>query len=162
MVEEFRLRAALRNVDGRYLVEKIDVRVANDKGIALKADGSLELGHPFEKLPVTAVDLNVHLTTPDTASVKPLLTDAIPEIGGVRAQARLVGPIDSLALEDFFVERGGSGPVQVITRGRIGRIPLADEEPIEDMDFAVSIQAENSELLRQFYEIPWVNWEPST
>jgi AsmA-like C-terminal region len=155
VVEEFRLSAALRNVDGHYTIENFDARVANDKGIVLKADGSLELGNPLKESLLAAVDLNLHITSPDTAAIRPLLTDAIPEIGGGLAKARLVGPIDNLALEDLFIERGGNGPVQLVSRGRIGRIPLADDEPIDDMDLAVSIQAENSELLRQFYEIPF-------
>ncbi|MGD9250547.1 MAG: AsmA family protein [Desulfobacterales bacterium] len=154
VVEELRLKAALRNEDGRYAVEIGEARVANDKGIVLSTVGSLDLGNPFEGSFLKAVDLNLNLTSPDTSGIRPLLTDAIPEIGGVKAKARLVGPIDSLALEDLFVDRGGSGPVQVTTQGRIGRIPLADDEPLEEMDYAVSIQAENSKILREFYEIP--------
>ena len=154
VVEEFRLSAALRHTDGRYTIEGIDARVANDKGIVFKTDGALKLGNPIEESFVKAVDLNLQITSPDTAGIKPLLTDAIPEIGGVQAKARLVGPIDHLALEDLVVERGGSGPVQHTTRGRIGRIPLEEDEPLEDMDFTVGIQAENSRILREFYEIP--------
>jgi uncharacterized protein involved in outer membrane biogenesis len=154
VVEELSLQAALRNVDGHYRIENMEARVANDQGIVLKIDGALDLGNPFEGSPLTAVDLKLHISSPDTAGIKPFLTDAIPEIGGVVGQARLVGPIANLALEDLLVERGGSGPVQVTTRGRIGRIPLAEDEPLENIDFAVSIQAENSKILREFYEIP--------
>ncbi|MDJ0667040.1 MAG: AsmA family protein [Desulfobacterales bacterium] len=154
IVEEFRLSAALRHMDGQYTVTINDAWVANDKGIVFNCDGLLKLGSPFEDALLTAVDLNLNVVSPDTAAIKPLLTDAIPEIGGVQATARLVGPIDHLALEDMFIDRGGSGPVQVTNRGRIGRIPLAADEPLEEIDFTASIQAEDSEILREFYEIP--------
>jgi uncharacterized protein involved in outer membrane biogenesis len=153
-VEALHLNAALRNIDGRYVIEGIDAWVANDKGIVFNAEGRLTLGNPFQELLVTAIDLDLNLTSPNTAGIKPFLTDAIPEIGGVVAQARLVGPIDHLALEDLYVDRGGSGPVQVTTRGRIGRIPLSEDEPLEEIDFTFSIQAEDSLILRRFYEIP--------
>ncbi|MDJ0883999.1 MAG: AsmA family protein [Desulfobacterales bacterium] len=154
VVEEFRLSGALRHADGSYTIENIDARVANDKGIVLTIDGNLSLGNPTAQSFTPALNLNLQITSPDTAGIKPLLTDAIPEIGGVRARARLVGPLDHLALEDLAVDRGGSGPVQVTTRGRIGRIPLEDDAPLEDMDFTFGLQAENSRILREFYEIP--------
>ncbi len=154
VIEEFRLKAALRHVDGRYTIESLDARLANDKGVVFETNGALKLGNPVEASLIRAVDLNLQITSPDTAGIKPFLTDAIPEIGGVRARARLVGPLDRLALEDLSVDRGGSGPVQVTTRGRIGRIPLEDNEPLEDIAFTFGIQAENSKILRDFYEIP--------
>ncbi|MBL0715822.1 MAG: hypothetical protein JJV98_19220, partial [Desulfosarcina sp.] len=154
VVETFRFKAALRNENGDYIVDDIDVLVANDKGIAITTNGRLRLGNPFGGSFLKAVDLKIHLTSPDTAGIKPLLTDAIPEIGAVQARARLVGPIDRLALEELFIDRGGSGPVQVTTRGRIGWIPLEEDLPLEDMDLTISIQAQRSKILREFYEVP--------
>ncbi len=154
VVEEFRLKAALRHADGGYTIEGIDARVKNDKGIVFEASGALKLGNPVEASLVQGVDLNLQITSPDTAGIKPLLTDAIPEIGNVRARARLVGPLDRLALEGLAVDRGGSGPIQLTTRGRIGHIPLEEDEPLEEIDFTFGIQAEDSRLLREFYEIP--------
>ncbi len=154
VVEIFELSAALHNEDGTYIIDDIVARVVNDKGVAFQTDGALTLGNPFETTLVTAVDLNLRIATPDTASIRPLLTNAIPEIGSVLAAGRLVGPVDKLALEDLYVDRGGIGPVHVTTQGRIGRIPLKANAPLEGMDLAFSIQAENSLTLRRFYEIP--------
>ncbi|MGD9098184.1 MAG: hypothetical protein PVF97_08865, partial [Desulfobacterales bacterium] len=154
VVEEFRLKAALRHVDGGYTIEVIDARVANDKGIVFETSGALKLGNPVEASLVRALDLNLQITSPLAAGLRPLLTDAIPEIGDVRVQARLVGPLDNLALEDLAIERGGSGPVRLTSQGRIGRIPLTEDAPLEDLAIDFSIQADNSKLLREFYEIP--------
>ena len=67
VVEEFNVSAAFHNVDGVYVIEDIDARVVNDKGIVFLAGGMAELGNPLETSLVTAVDLNLHVTAPTSA-----------------------------------------------------------------------------------------------
>ncbi|CAB1058462.1 hypothetical protein D1BOALGB6SA_3218 [Olavius sp. associated proteobacterium Delta 1] len=136
VLEEFKFNGALRKVPTGFRIEDITARVVNNKGIDLETGGWLRLGNISEDLSVQEVDLNLHLTSPRTESIRPLLIDAIPEIGSVDARGRLTGPVEHLALEDMVIIRGGSGPVRVETRGRIGWISHEDGEALSDMDLA--------------------------
>ena len=136
-------------------MEEISSRVVNNKGIKLEIDGWLHLGNVNEGLSVKVVNLNLHLTSSHTVSIRPLLIDAIPEIGSVDGRARLTGPVERLALEDVVIIRGGgSDPVLVETRGRIGWIPLGDDDALSGIDLAVSIRTEQSMILSTFYGVP--------
>ncbi len=154
VLEEFKFDGALRKVPDGYRIEKISSRVVNNKGINLQTGGWLRLGSIREDFSVKAVGLDLHLTPPHTESIRPLLIDAIPEIGSVDGRARLTGPVEHLALEDIILLRGGSGPVRVETRGRIGWIALGDDKHLSGMDLKVSIQAEQSTILSTFYGVP--------
>ena len=155
VVDEFKFNGALRKVPTGFRIEDLTARIVNDKGVDLEAGGRLDLNKLWERLAVKAVDLNLHLTAPSTASIRPLLTDSIPEIGSVDGRGRLIGPVDHLALEDLSIIRGGSGPVRIETHGRIGWISLTHGEQVKDMDLTVSIQAEQSKILSTFYGAPF-------
>ncbi len=154
VLEELKFNGALRKVPDGYRIEDITARVVNNKGINLATGGWLRLGNISEALAVKAVDLNLHLTSPRTESIRSLLTNAIPELGSVDARGRLTGSVERLALEDLNIIRGGSGPVRVETRGRIGWIPLGDDERLSDMDLTISIRAGQSTILSAFYGVP--------
>jgi uncharacterized protein involved in outer membrane biogenesis len=153
VVNEFRFTGTLGNIEGDYTLEDIEASVANDKDITLKAAGWLRFGDFIDGNILKAVDVNLSLASPRTDALRPLLTDEIPEIGSVTAEGRLTGPVERLALEDLLIRRGGTGPVQMISRGRIGRIPLEDGQPIAEIDLDVSIQSEQSTILSTFYGV---------
>jgi uncharacterized protein involved in outer membrane biogenesis len=152
-VERFEFTGRWHSTDGGYALDAVQTRLHNDKQIALGATGTLQFGSLQADFPLQRVDLRLELTTPETASIRPLLTNFIPEIGNVRASARLVGPVTHLALEDLVIERGGQGPVHVTTHGRIGWIPI-DHQPVSDMLFDFAITSANSAVLADFYGVP--------
>jgi uncharacterized protein involved in outer membrane biogenesis len=154
VVEEFRFKGTLGNIEGDYTLEDSEASVVNDKGVTLRAAGWLRFGDFIDGNILKAVDVKLNLASPHTDTLRPLLTDEIPEVGSVTAEGRLTGPVERLALEDLVIRRGGSGPVQMVTKGRIGWIPLEDDQPIADMDLDVSIQSEQSTILSAFYGVP--------
>jgi hypothetical protein len=154
-VTELNFNGKLRKVLPGYRIEDISTRVVNIKGLELESDGWLSFGNLSGNLvAVREVDLNLHLTSPQTEPIRPLLTELIPEIGSVDARGRLVGPVERLALENLTIIRGGTGPVRAEFRGRIGWIPLEDDEHVSDMDLAVTVQARQSTILSTFYGVP--------
>ena len=156
-IEEFSFKGALRKIANGFRIEDVAARIVNNKGINLKTNGWLHMGDMGDwndGISLKSVDLNLHLTSPQTESIRPLLTNAIPEIGSVDARARLTGPIERLALEDLHIIRGGTGPVRVETHGRIGWIPLGADERTSDMDFTMTVMAEQSLILSTFYGVP--------
>ncbi len=154
-VTDLEFKGNMRKVFQGYRVDDIDARIATKKGINLVTSGWLGLRRTGEILAVKEVDLNLHLTSPQTEPIRPLLTELIPEIGSVDARGRLVGPIENLALEDLVVIRGGgTGPVRAEFRGRIGWIPLPEDEHVAGMDLDVKVQARQSKILSTFYGVP--------
>jgi hypothetical protein len=151
----FTFNGKLRKASPGYRIEDISAHIANVKDLELESDGWLSLGNLSEnRMAVREVDLNLHLTSPQTEPIRPLLTELIPEIGSVDARGRLVGPVERLALENLTISRGGTGPVRAEFRGRIGWIPLEDDEHVSDMDLAVTVQARQSKILSTFYGVP--------
>ena len=153
-VEEFKFKGALRKIREGFRIEDVAARIVNNKGINLETTGWLHLGNRMDGISLKSVDLNLRLTSPQTEPIRPLLTNAIPDIGSVDARARLTGPINRLALEDLHVVRGGTGPVRVETHGRIGWIPLGPDGRTSDMDFTITILARQSSILSTFYGVP--------
>jgi hypothetical protein len=154
-VKELNFNGRLRKVWPGYRIEDISARVVNIKDLELEAGGWVGLGNISKSLvKVREMDLNLHLTSPQTEPIRPLLTELIPEIGSVEARGRLVGPVERLALENLTIIRGGTGPVRAELLGRIGWIPLGDDEHVADMDLAVNIQAKQSKMLSTFYGVP--------
>ncbi len=154
VVKEFRFTGTLDYLEDDYTLEDIEAAVVNDKGITMTADGWLRFGDLIDGNIFKAMDVNLKLDSPQTDAIRPLLTDEIPEVGSVTAAGRLHGPIERLALEDLVIRRGGAGPVQVVSRGRIGRISIDSDPPISDIDLDVSIQSEQSQILTDFYGLP--------
>jgi uncharacterized protein involved in outer membrane biogenesis len=154
VVEQFRFAGTLGNIEGDYTLENIEASVVNDKDITLKAAGWLRFGDFIDGNILKAVDVNFNLASPHTDTLRPLLTDEIPEVGSVTASGRLTGPIERLTLEDLFIQRGGVGPVKMTSKGRIGWIPLQDDQPISGINLDFSIQAEQSKILSTFYGVP--------
>ena len=148
VVEEFRFTGTLGNIEGDYTLEDIEASVVNDKDITLRAAGWLRFGDFIDGNILKAVDVKLNLASPHTDTLRPLLTDEIPEVGSVMAGGRLTGPIERLALENLFIQRGGVGPLKMTSKGRIGWIPLQDDQPISDIDLDVSIQSEQSKICR--------------
>jgi uncharacterized protein involved in outer membrane biogenesis len=154
VMQQFRFTGTLGNVEGDYTLEDIKAFAANDKDITLRAAGWLRFGDFIDGDILKAVDVKLNLASPHTDVLRPLLTDEIPEVGSVIASGTLKGPIERLALEDLFIQRGGVGPFKMTSRGRIGWIPLQDDQPISGIDLDVSIQAEQSKDLSAFYGVP--------
>jgi uncharacterized protein involved in outer membrane biogenesis len=154
VVEQFRFTGTLADMQGDYALRDIDAFVVNDKGITIKAAGWLRFADFIDGKILKAVDLNLELASPFTDAIRPLLTDALPELGSVIAKGRLIGPIERLALEDLFIQRGGLGPVKITSKGRIGWISLQKDQPVSGIALDISIQAEQSKVLSAFYGVP--------
>jgi len=154
VVEKLNFNGVLRHLPSGYWIEDIDAFVANDRHVTFDARGRLQLGSFEHGAPLKQIDLRLHLASSRTDAVRPLLTDSLPEIGSVDAKGHLIGPLDHLALENLSVTRGGSGPVRVETNGRIGWIPVSSDQQLAEMDFTISIQADQSTPLSTFYGVP--------
>jgi len=154
VVEKFKFNAVLRHLPSGYWIEDIEALVANDRHVTFAARGRLQMDSLSKTVPIKQVDLRLHLASSRTDAIRPLLTNSLPEIGSVDARGHLIGPLDHLALEELRIIRGGSGPVRVETHGRIGWIPVTDDEHLSGMDFTISIRADRSKALSTFYGVP--------
>jgi hypothetical protein len=146
-LNRIRMAGKLFEAEGEIAVENLTVDADAGQGLAVTADGRIGLGDNFIQPAVSEVDMNIKLSVPSTALLKPYVIDSLPEMGPIRAQARLTGSFAQLALEDITVEAGGSGPLRVTSQGRIGRLPRAADMTVSEVDLTTSLQADNTGLL---------------
>jgi uncharacterized protein involved in outer membrane biogenesis len=152
-LNRIRMTGKLLEAQGEFAVENLAVDADAGQGLAVTADGRIGLGENFIRPAVSKVDMNIKLSVPTLAQLKPYAIDSLPEMGPISAQARLTGPLAQLALEDIVVEAGGSGPLRVTSQGRIGRLPGAADMTVSEVDLIASLQAGNTRLLASGFGI---------
>ncbi|MGD8521085.1 MAG: AsmA family protein [Desulfobacterales bacterium] len=152
-LSRIRMAGKLYEGQGEFAVENLTVDALADHGLAVNADGRIGLGDNFSQPAVKDLDVNIKLTAPNSALLKPYVTDSLPEMGPVTVQARLTGPLMQLSLEDITIEAGGTGPLRLSAQGRIGRLPGAADMTVSEMDLTASLQARNVRLLTSGFGI---------
>ena len=152
-LNRIRMAGKLYEAQGEFTVDNLTVDAVAEQGLSATADGRIDLGDNFSAPAVNEVNVNIKLSAPTTALLKPYVIDSLPEIGPISAQARLTGPLAQLSLEDIALEAGGSGPLRFISQGRIGRLPGAADMTVSEVDLTASLQADNTGLLASGFGI---------
>ncbi|UCD89276.1 MAG: AsmA family protein [Desulfobacterales bacterium] len=137
-----------------YILEDIDANGFNSQDLAMSAFGSINLGDLKSHFNIKEIDLDLQLTSPTTNAAKRFLLDWLPEIGPVQGKGRLIGSMHRLSLEDLAIGINESGPLKVMSKGRIGQIPTQKGMHISELDLFVSIQAEKTILLSTALNMP--------
>jgi uncharacterized protein involved in outer membrane biogenesis len=153
VLNRIRMSGKLREAQGEIAMEGLVVDAVAAHGLLVTADGRIGLGDNFNEPAVSEVDMNIKLSVPTTAPLKPYVIDSLPEMGPISAQARLTGSLAQLSLEDIAVQAGGSGPFQVISQGRIGRLPGPSDMTVSEVDLTASLQANSIRLLASAFGI---------
>jgi uncharacterized protein involved in outer membrane biogenesis len=146
-LKQIRVAGEVRETEGALAVENLTVDAAAEQGLVLTINGRLGLDEIISAPAITETALNLALSMPSTELLKSYVIESLPEMGPVTAHARLTGLLERMSLEDIAVEAGGSGPVRVISRGRIGRLPSGGDMIASEIDLTASIEADNTHLL---------------
>lgn len=146
-----RIRAAgeVRETDGVLALEKLTIQTDAEQGLSANAGGRMELGESLEALAITDMAIDIALSMPTTDILRHYGIDWPTDMGPLAAQARLTGPLEGLAVEDIFFESGGSGPLRVTSRGRIGLLPIRPgaDSRVSQIDLNVTLQADTTAAL---------------
>jgi hypothetical protein len=148
---KFAAQGTIRDVEGDLAIRIEDAHGRTRDDITINTTGAIILNDPRS---LKEMNVQVKATAPNTEVVKPYLFDFLPASGPVTAEAVLAGTNKSLALENITARaEGGADLVDIDIEGRIGIIPL-NEDPIADMDIAVSIASKASALVSTPLDIP--------
>jgi hypothetical protein len=152
-IGKFEIKVALlpllfRTVLIKYLlIDDVIFSASHGKGTTLRANGELVLGDNLFSPEVKKVDLKLQLTAQDTKPLKTFLFDWLPDTGPVTGNARLIGPVEQLVLENLDITAGESNTVRINAKGRLGRIPINLDSQVSGVDISLSIESEQPSLL---------------
>ena len=147
VLNRIRMAGKLREAQGEFAFENVAVDAVAGQGMSVTADGRIGMGDNLFHLSASEVDVNIKLSMPTIAPLKPYVIDSLPEMGPISAKARLTGPPAKMSLEDIDVEAGGSGPFRVTSKGRIGRLPGPSDMTVSEVDLTASMQGKSTRSL---------------
>ncbi|MEE8423249.1 MAG: AsmA family protein [Thermodesulfobacteriota bacterium] len=146
-LSEFTFKGRLSYLHEDYKLEDVIFSASHGKGTTLRANGGLVLGDNLFSPEVKKTDLKLYLTAQDTKPLKLFLFDWLPDIGPVIGEARLIGPVEQLALENLNITAGESKTVRINAKGHLGRIPVNSDSQVSGIDMSLSIESEEATLL---------------
>ena len=148
-IQHIRMQGAVRETEGVLAAEELAVRIDAAGGLSAGADGRIGLGKDFRTLSPTDLDLDIQLSMPTTELLRSYGVDRPPTVGPLEARGQLIGPPEVPALEDIFIEAGGTGPLRITARGRIGQLPIRPDtdSKVSQIDLNVALQADSTRAL---------------
>jgi len=148
-LKQIRMAGEVRETKGALAMEKLAIEAKAEQGFSVSSHGRIGLGTNFTAPTIKDMDIGIKLSMPTTQLLRPYVIDSLPEMGPLTAQGRFTGPLKHLSLEDITFESGGSGPLRVTSRGRIGRLPdmFGADTTISQIDLSVTLQAGNTRSL---------------
>jgi hypothetical protein len=148
-VQRIHVTGELRETDGRLALEKLTFQADAAQELSATAGGRIGLGESIEALSITDMAIDIALSMPTPDILRPYGIGWPTDMGPLSARGRLVGSLNSLALEDIFFEAGGRGPLRVNARGRIGQLTTrpGHVSAVSQVDLSVTLQAETTRSL---------------
>jgi len=123
--------------DGLYLIRDFHVEGSDPAGLKVTLTGETRL--TLSDPPFRELDVELKLSSPTTAAARPLLFDALPELGPVEGSGRYLAPSSDLAMNDIRLVFGPRDGLSVTVQGRIGRIPLDPDTPSSEIALDLAI-----------------------
>lgn len=152
-VEEWRLQGELITDKKGLRLEGLDVEGVDPAGLTLKLKGGGLLENFDTQQPFSRLDVMANIESENTAAARPLLIDALPEMGPVQGTFRIVAASDeAIAFEDINATVGSGKDARLIVKGRVANAPLAPDEPNTGNDIRLELSATHSEKLAKLFE----------
>jgi len=144
-----------------FQLDDLDLKGVDPRGLTLKLNGNGLLENFSAEQPFSNLDLRVEFNSTNTAAARPLLIEALPEMGVVKGQLRITALSDKdMAFEDIDVTAGVGGEVKLAAKGRMARVPMDPDIPNTGIDIQLDLVASNSGKLEKLFEIDLPTIEP--
>ncbi|RLA50214.1 MAG: hypothetical protein DRR42_13745 [Gammaproteobacteria bacterium] len=142
---------------GDYALEDMNYYAQNEIGTIFKAKGNVLFGGSLTTPEYKNMDLRVGLDAKDTTPLKRLISNGVPSVGPVSAEARLVGTEKHFIVEDLKLTVGvkdsNKHPVWFSAHGRVGEIPLEPGSTISGIDLSLSLETSDPALLLAGFDV---------
>jgi hypothetical protein len=150
------VEGTVRASGGQYRVEDLKAKVGTRSGIVIDVSGSADIHRTMQKRPARLTDLKLSLDSPTTRALTTLIAqdgDDIPELGRVKATARLVPYLDGISLNDLSLDIGRPEQLRVTAKGVVDVIPFSRLAKPSGFNLALDLQAAKSTNLNKFFNL---------
>jgi hypothetical protein len=132
----------------QYQFDKLHGRASDAQGLVVEVSGQVAISTGEAREAPGEMDLNVSIAAPNMGATEPLLGDKyLSDLGPVLANGKIIGTTEVLSIENISITLGESGPVRMEWRGRVGKIPLGDDQLVSDVEIFGSIHAQKASAL---------------
>ncbi|MGB7931512.1 MAG: AsmA family protein [Gammaproteobacteria bacterium] len=141
--------------DGRYRIEALQAKASTRTGVKVEVSGTADIYRSLKKRSSQPTGLKLALDSPTTRSLTALAVegDAIPELGRVKATARLVVYLDGISLDGLDLNVGGPGQIRATANGSVDSIPFSALEKSSGFNLRLDARAEKSSYLNNYFKL---------
>ncbi len=146
----------VRARDGQYRVEDLKAKATTRSGIEIDLSGSADIHRTIQKRPARPTELKLSLDSPTTRALTTLIaqdSNDIPELGRVKATARLVPYRDGISLNDLNLNIGRPEQLRVTAKGVVDVIPFSRTAKASGFNLALDLQAAKSTYLNKYFNL---------
>ena len=137
------IAGTVRGDGGEYRIEDLELQGSTQDGLEESYRGKIGLD-PEASNPLTSIDIIIQVTAPDTAAARLTLGGDLPEMGAVKAQARIIGADGSQSVEDMDIRFGSRNALWVTLTGRIENSSFDQDTPDSGLDFDITIESKKT------------------
>ena len=152
-LESLSLKGTLRAREGQYRIEDLQAQARSRSGVQVEASGSADIHETPNEHPLQVAGLKLVLDSPTTSALTVLTRQAegmVPELGPVKATARLVPYLDGASVDVIALDIGGPGQIRATASGSIGFIPFSGTAKWTGFNLMLKASAEKSTYLNKY------------
>ncbi len=155
------INSRLRYSNDQLEFDQIDARTSHPRGMKVGLSGRADINLEEVQKSQGQIHLQVLVTAPNMGAAEPLLgARYFPELGPVKAQAKINGNTTVMSFEDIAITAGQSNSLLMECQGRIGRCTLSGDQPLSDVDVRGSIKAKETSAFAALAGISLPNLGP--
>ena len=152
-LETLSLKGTVQAREGQYRIENLQSQARTRSGVEVEVSGTADIHKTPKKYPVQTTGLKLTLNSPTTRALTVLTRQAdgiVPELGPVKATARLVPCLDGVSVDVLGLEIGGPGQIRATANGSIGFIPFSGTAKWTGFNLMLNASAKKSTYLNKY------------
>jgi hypothetical protein len=155
-VKSFRIRGALHEDSGRFVLTGVDAEGSTRRGLHITLQGDTRIPTRQEPRPESARQLTLKLSAPSLDALHLPAFGHLPEFGQVAGTASYTPYLDGARFTDIRLSTGDPGHLHTTIAGTIGFIPHEYNKGLTGIDLDITLAAVNSQVLGDafHYELP--------
>jgi len=155
-LETVSLKGTVRAREGQYRIEDLQAQARTRSGVQVEASGTADIHKTPKKSPAQTTGLKLTLDSPTTRALTVLTREGagvIPELGPVKATARLVPYLDGISVDVLGLDIGGPGQIRATANGSIGFIPFSGTPKWSGFNLMLDVSAKKSTYLNKYLKL---------
>jgi len=152
--------AYFHTVSGRHRIDQLEIRTGESASLTVAVSGSAEHITLLPELRIREIKLDANASTDDIGKLNGVfsLKDQIPQIGPLKAQARISGDDKNVVIDQVSVGAGVEDLLLVNLSGRLGEFSAANQWQPQNTSLTVQAKSSSSRGLagKLGYTIPEV------